>query len=318
MTTRPPTLSLLLLFSASCAGPDPGPAQAPVVNVPAEAAPPGSAAPAAPPAAPAPAGSGKLRTDSFGGDRWGFAEASSADGRLVVLRRFEGDEKPSFGHHGESSAATAVTVFDRSSGAERAIDEIIDVDPSRRWFLVLERGQPLLGDARSGAFAPLDKADTDRDHNACLAPRQATFSAAGKRVAWPTAAGLRVRDLGSGSEWLVKPKDRLWRGWPDDDGRGATLAEVPAGSTDWPAQNTSCACRWCGRFAMSYGFYGWRGPAFTLEHVAEDGSRKQADPPKGERKWHGKTESGCELAAKSEEHGLERGPWQWKCSGGRR
>jgi hypothetical protein len=204
-------------------------------------------------------------------------------------------------------------VFDRAAGTERVIDDLIDVEPGRRWFLVLEGGNVLLGDARTGAFVPLDKADKNGDQNRCLPPRQANFSADGKRVGWTAPDGFHVRDLKSNAEWVVKPKQRLWRGWPDDDGKGATLAEVPAGTTDWPSQNTSCACRWCGRFAMSYGMYGWSGPAFDIEHVAEDGSRKKADPPEGKRHWHGPTEGGCKLEAKSEERALEHGPWQWKC-----
>src|SRR5205807_464107 len=101
---RPTSLSrslLVALLALPTCTPSPG--QAPTVSVP--AAPPASSA-AAPAAAPAPSppSAGGLRTDPFGGERWGFVEASSANGRLVVLRRFAGDAKPSFGQHGASSS----------------------------------------------------------------------------------------------------------------------------------------------------------------------------------------------------------------------
>jgi len=256
--------------------------------------------------------SGPLRTDPFGGARWGFVEATSASGRFVVLRRFAGDARPSFGQHGESATPTDVAIFDRLGGAEHAIDEIVDVDASRRLFLVLEHGQVSVADAGSGKYTPLPQADMTPDGNACLPPRQATFSEAGGRVAWVVGDALHVRALATGEEWSVTSKARLWRGWSDDDGRGAVLAEVPLGTTGWPHQNTSCACRWCGRFAMSYGLYGWSGPAFAIEHAAADGTRTSGDGPKG-HPWTGKTDAGCSVVADSSDHELDRGPWRFRC-----
>jgi hypothetical protein len=121
-----------------------------------------------------------------------------------------------------------------------------------------------------------------------------------------------VRDLATQEEWTVPAKGRLWRGWADDAGRGATLLEVPAGSSGWPSQNTSCACRWCGRFAMSHGFYGWSGPDFTVEHV-EGSTRRAAKVPEGEGSWHGPNDRGCNLVAASEKDDVETGPWRWAC-----
>lgn len=278
------------------------------------------AGPAAPPEAAAgpaqlaqPAGS-KLRTDPFGGARWGFVEASSASGRLVVLRRFHGDTRPTFGHHGETADEPEVTVFDRVTGEERTIADIIDIDATRRFLLILADDALWLADGESGSFEALPGVDMGDDGNACLAPRQANFSGKGKRVAWVSDDGrdLTVRDLATRAEWRISAKQRIWRGWPDDDGRGAVLIEVPAG-TGWPEQRTSCACRWCNRFALSYGVYGWGGPAFTIERVAEDGTRAVGSPPDSEGEWHGKTATGCELTPASADAGLERGPWQWKC-----
>jgi hypothetical protein len=318
VTTR---FAAFLLVLAACAGPPTPQPQAPAQPAAAPAAP--AAQPAPTPAQPAPQqaqaqqqapAAAPLRTEPFGGTRWGFVEASSANGRFVVLRRFHGDARPSFGHHGETSDQPEVTVFDRVTGQERPISEIIDIDATRRFLLLIADGALWLADAETGNFESLEGADMDDDGNACLSPRQATFSAKGKRVAWVTdkAGSLTVRDLATGARWPIAAKQRIWRGWPEDDGRGAVVLEVPAG-TDWPQQQTSCACRWCNRFAMSYGVYGWGGPSFAIERVAEDGSRSPAEPPQGEGEWHGKTIAGCELKPQSEDSGLERGPWQWRC-----
>src|SRR5690606_1661218 len=246
-----------------------GPAPAP----PGGAAPdtPGPAASPAPPAGGA-TGPAALLTDSFGGERWGFAEASSASGRHVVLRRFTGEDPPRFGHHGETAEEPEVTVFDRVTGQERRIDDLIDVAPSRRFMLVLADGAVWLLDGATGDWAELEEADMEEDGNRCLPPRQATFSARGTRIAWVTAgaSSLALRDLATGDQWSLPAGGRLWRGWPLDDARGAVLAELPADSTGWPVQNTSCACRWCNRFALSFGFYGWGGPSFAMKRVDQD------------------------------------------------
>jgi hypothetical protein len=253
---------------------------------------------------------------AFGGERWGFIEASSVNGRLVVLRRFQGNVAPTFHQHGESSVPTDVAVFDTVLGTERAIDELIEIDPKRRWLLVLA-GNLLLGDAESGEFVELAGADLQADENRCLAPRQATFSVGGARVAWVLkgAKELRVRELSSGQEWTVGGDGMVWRGFSDETGRGAILLEIPAKSRGWPMQQTSCACRWCTRFALSFGFYGWNGPTFTVTHVDDAGNRKDAgEPPSSDAPAHGKTDSRCELKPASiEETRVQRGPWRWLC-----
>jgi hypothetical protein len=274
-----------------------------------------SAATVAPASNARPATRSAPPSNLFGGQRWGFVEASTRNGRLVVLRRFSGHEPPRFGHHGETGEQPELTVFDRVSGEERAIDEIIAIDPSRRWLLVLDTDQLWLAEATSGVWQPLDDVDMDADDNACLPPRQASFSAGGKRVAWVSAgaASLNVRDLDSGRQWSVPAKGTLWRGWPEDEGRAVVMAEIPAGAREWPRQRTSCACRWCNRFALSAGFYGWAGPSFTVERVDEDGSRDRSEPHETRSPWHGDTESGCTLMASSQRAGLDRGPWRWAC-----
>ncbi|MFO0762108.1 MAG: hypothetical protein U0359_37060 [Byssovorax sp.] len=313
MAHRPARLAWtsLALALTACSSRPPTPPPPAIVQVPPPAAPATESPPSAPPVAqpasvPAVAG-------SFGGERWGFVEASSADGRLVVLRRFEGAARPQFGHHGESSSADDLALFDSVAHTETALEEIIDVEPNRRFMLLLNQGKLWLADSQSGALLPLAGADMNADHNACLSPRQANFSPEGKRVGWIVGNGLRVRDLASSQEWVITTKERLWRGWPEDDSRGAFLGEVPAGSADWPLQGTSCACRWCNRFALSYSTFGWSGPSFEIVHVAEDGTRAKSKLPESTRRWHDKTTAGCTLKAASEEHGLAHGPWRWVC-----
>lgn len=309
------------VLGVACGEPAPAvvtPTPMPSARPTASAAPsaPASAAPSAPASAAATtskptAPAGPLLGGSFGDKRYGFAEASSKNGRFVFLRRFQGAQKPTFGQHGESRTPTDLTLFDRVDGTERPIDDLLDVG-DRRYFLVVEGGALRVLDADTGASIKLDGADMATDANACLPPRQGNFSSNGRRVAWVTSAGLSVRDLDSGVTWVVKPNARLWRGWPDDTGKGATLAEVPAGGSDWPHQNTSCACRWCGRFAMSYGMYGWSGPSFTIEHVDDAGARAKGDPPKSGPR-HGPTQNPkCTLTPTAGD-ALEEGPWQWKC-----
>jgi hypothetical protein len=168
----------------------------------------------------------------FGGERFGFVEASSANGRYVALRRFAGSGEPQFGHHGEVMNGSELVMVDLVDLSERPFDEVIDVAPGRRFFLLITDNVPVLLDSATGTYEPLADADTRPDGNTCLGPRQASFSATGLRVGWVVgqATALRVRDLASGEEWSVAAATPLWRGWPDDEGRGAVLAEVPAGS----------------------------------------------------------------------------------------
>ncbi|MCA9575999.1 MAG: hypothetical protein R3B40_13280 [Polyangiales bacterium] len=256
-----------------------------------------------------------LSPEPFGEDRYGFVEASSANGRYVALRRFVERDEPQFGHHGEVMGGADLVVVDLVDLSERPFDEVVDVTPDRRFMLLSVGDAPVLLDSVRGRFEALRDADTRSDHNACLGPRQAVFSAAGARLGWVVdqARALRVRDLASGEEWSVPASTPLWRGWPDDEGRGAVLAEVPAGSAEWPQQHTSCACRWCNRFAMSFGFYGWGGPTFALTHVDGAGVRTSSEVTEGERRWHGPDDAGCTLTPEDGERGYAQGPWRRAC-----
>ena len=256
-----------------------------------------------------------LLTGHFGNSRWGFVEISSANGRLVVLRRFHGPDKPVFGQHGEVSVQPQLTVFDRFSGEQHDLTEIIDIDFSRRWLVAISQNQLWLIDAENGKWEALAGVDMDSDGNACLPPRQASFSVMGRKLAWIVDGGrsITVRELSTAREWSVSARGRVWRAWPDDEGRGITLADLDPSVQGFPIQNTSCACIWCGRFALSMGFHGWSGPSWKFEHVAEDGTRSEGMPPNREGSWHGKTESGCELKTAFADGNLEKGPWHWDC-----
>ena len=64
----------------------------------------------------------------FGDARYGFVEATSANGRFVVLRRFLGTGPPQFEHHGDVAGGTELLLVDLTNLTVRAITEIIDVD----------------------------------------------------------------------------------------------------------------------------------------------------------------------------------------------
>ncbi|MBW2462458.1 MAG: hypothetical protein JRH11_12490 [Deltaproteobacteria bacterium] len=254
--------------------------------------------------------------EAFGGSVYGFVEYSSDNGRIVLVRRFAGDDRPLFGHHGESSVPAELIVFDLVLGTERVVDNWVALANGRRFVLLVDEGQLWLVDASGGSWEALPNADVEDDGNRCLGPRGGSFSGDGSRVAWVQdgSNSLRVRNLETREEWDVPSHGRIWRGWPDDDGRGAILLETPTQSTDWPVQQTSCACRWCNRFAMSMGFYGWAGPAFDNIAVAEGGSRSAGAASEGSHEIRGETTAGCTIeAAEDNGESLEHGPWRWLC-----
>ncbi len=179
---------------------------------------------------------GALLTDHFGNSRWGFVEISSANGRLVVLRRFHGPDKPRFGQHGEVFDQPQLTVFDRFSGEQHDLAEIIDIDFSRRWLLAISQNQLWLIDAENGKWEALVGVDMDSDGNACLPPRQASFSAKGRKLGWIVDGGrsVTVRELSTAREWSVSTRGRVWGAWPDDEGHGITLAELDPSVQGFP------------------------------------------------------------------------------------
>ena len=252
----------------------------------------------------------------LGGQGLGFVEASSSNGRLVLVRRWEEGVRPSFGHHGDTMPWPELVLLDFIDGTEQVIDEVLEVGPQRRWMLVQVSGEIWLLDSQTGEHHTLEDIDITPDGNACLLPRAAHFAAGTAIVGWLSAGGgaLNSWDLQTGARWQVPAEGRLWRGWPDATGRGAVLLEVAADSEGWPLQNTSCACLWCNRFALSYGVYGWSGPAFTITHVDEDGTRTEGTPPETALSWHGPRADGCTLTPTALDDPLDQGPWQWRCS----
>ena len=280
-------------------------------------------APAGPPPIPDPAPALELSAtlaEDMGGEGLGFIHASSANGRLVVMRRWAPGVTPSFGHHGEASPEPELVLLDLRAGAERVLDEIVDVSADRRHLLVLDEGRMWRVDAETGAWEGLD-ADTEDDGNACLPPRGASFWSSGRHLAViePDAQALSVRDLSNGQTRRFPAEGRVWRGGALPDGEGAWLMEV-TGAKDWPVQNTSCACWWCNRFALSYGMYGWGGREWTLVAVDAQGARTPLESlPEGDATaWHGPSADGCALtpaAPEDERYGLAPGPWRWVCEG---
>ncbi len=254
----------------------------------------------------------------FASNDWGFAQASSSNGRLVFIRNFGEREPGNFGHHGPGPGAARLDVHDLVDGTSKPV-EFVAAEPARRWFLLQAGAALMLVDSHTGAWQELPDADLERDDNPCLLPRYGNFSTQGSRVGWiqKGAREYRVRDLASGEEWSVPSTGRIWVGWPNEADQGAVLLEVDAASTGWPVQNTSCSCWWCNRFAASYGFYGWAGPAFEILSVARDGKSGPGEIAESEFSLHGETTGGCKLVASgvSSKHGeaLERGPWHWEC-----
>jgi|GEM_PF-2485989 len=260
----------------------------------------------------------KPTSTPFGGKVWGFVQASSSNGRIVLIRQFGADEPGQFGHHGPSPGAAVLIAHDLERSDSQQV-ELVDMDPSRRWFLLRNHDSLWLLDSGTGSWEALAGADLQDDGNACLMSRSGKFSQFGNRLGWirEGARQFRVRDLASGREWSVPSQGRIWVGWPLDADDGAVLAELDAGTTDWPQQQTSCSCWWCNRFARSYGFYGWHGPSFEFHQVSRTGERSSGNAPEIGFDVHGKTPDGCELVAtaSSTVHGdlLDLGPWRWKC-----
>ncbi len=289
-------------------------------------APPISSQPSAPAEAPEPPAA-RLPTSlaptidppptEFGGDAWGFVQASTINGRFILLRRFSGADPPRFGQHGEASSPASLAAFDLTTGSERALDDWVGISSDRRWLLLIADATLWLVDGDTGTWDPLPGADMREDSNRCLPPRQAAFSPDGTHVGWVLDSGeLRVRKLTEKTEWSLASDQRIWRGWPENGGQSAVLAELPTASQGWPSQRTSCACRWCGRFAASHGFYGWGGPEFTFMRVGRDGARtKETGPPDASGEFHGPSTSGCTLKPAGDDgKALERGPWHWDCA----
>lgn len=224
---------------------------------------------------------------TFGGEHPGFVWWASTNARLVAVYRFL-DGPPSFGHHGEAmGAAPTLTLYDTVSGRGDDWDELVTADPAGR-YAVMRRGATLmLFDSDDGVRTDLSAAGADAspDSNACLPPRQAAFGPLGRTLAWSRREPTRVvlRFMASGVTTTAPIGDALlWRAEPAATPGWFVAREVAAdsdgdGERTFPQQRTSCSCRWCNRFAASYGFYGWGGDDFTSVLVGPGGERVALD-----------------------------------------
>lgn len=220
------------------------------------------------------------------GDHPGFGWWMTANGRFALVYRFVGGPLQ-FGHHGEVRNATAELHWtDLSSESSERFDDLLTVGPLGRW-VALRRGSELWLLGADGQRIELTRegADARDDQNRCLPRRQVGFDPSGRRIAWMARSPHRavVRDLGSGRQCQVAAGPGiLWRVFPEAIDGWTMLREIPAdsdgdGRLSFPVQRTSCACRWCGRFARSHGFYGWGGDAVQSVMIAPDGSRIPLD-----------------------------------------
>lgn len=227
----------------------------------------------------------------FGGEHLGFPVWVSANGRLAILYQFrtdnDGDGKidPHFGHHGEPLGDRwQPFLFDLSTGTEEAFDDVLTAESGGR-FAVLQRGSSMwLIDAQSGTSTDLTKAGATEvsDDNACLPPRAAAFGDSpgfltlfrgpqGERAVLYNLLTAEEKPIaaGPGLVWRAEPSSRA--GWAVV--RSVLSDTTGDGKLSLPRQRTSCACRVCKRFALSYGVYGWSGDAFSSFLVAPDGTR---------------------------------------------
>jgi hypothetical protein len=132
-------------------------------------------------------------------------------------------------------------------------------------------------------------ADPNGDPNPCLPPRQATFDPLGRTLTWlqSSPAGYTSRRLSDGHEVTVDhPRSHglLWRAEPQALADWVVAYTVPTdtdgdGQLSFPRQQTSCACRWCNRFAMSMSFFGWDGDDFQFVLTNSSGTRFQVEAP---------------------------------------
>lgn len=295
---------------SACAKPEAsGPATTPVSpggellpDDPPQGSGPAAAAPAAPlddaptlHALPEPAATtmATLRDEAtFGSDDPGFVRWVSDNARLVAVHRFLSGP-PSFGHHGEALAhlgdPPTLTLYDTAAGSGDDWDELVAADPAGRFVVLRRAGLLMLVDSLDGSRTDLSAAgaDASSDANACLPPRQAAFDSLGRTLTWTRTEPSRVvlRYLASGFQTTAATGDSLlWRAAPSAMPGWVVVREVASdsdgdGSRSFPRQRTSCACRRCGSFAMSHGFHGWGGDAFTSALLGPDEQRIAFEAP---------------------------------------
>lgn len=222
----------------------------------------------------------------FGGAVLGEPVWLSANGRIALLYRVDADTdgdgrlEAEFGHHGTTlKDAPRLWAYDLESGTETRYDELLTVDPTDRYAALRLDGRYLLLDAQTGAATDLSPwgISGEDDANACLPPRQLSYAADGRRIAFlrGSPARLVVREIEGGEETEVRADSGvLWRGgfgpWPG----WMQLDVVQAGdSLAFPELRTSCHSRAALPFAASWSVGGWEGPEFRSRLVSPDGER---------------------------------------------
>lgn len=143
--------------------------------------------------------------------------AAADDGRWAIVCEVREDTNRDgkvstwWGHHGELFDDDPAPYWIRGHGAGEELEEMVGVDPARRWLVVMQRGAMVLVDTRSDARVALRGADTRYEHGVFGGARVA-FDPAGQHLLYlrsPAAAGGRpsivVRRLADGDERTIDP-----------------------------------------------------------------------------------------------------------------
>src|SRR5688572_6236727 len=231
---------------------------------------------------------------AFGDSMLGKASWLSANGRFAVLflvaRDTDGNGRieAQFGQHGEPLGdEPRPWLFEIDAGRGVEYDELLEIDAADRVVVLRKQTEVVAIDTETSASSVL--ADTrslvGADSNRCLPPRKLALDPHHPRVALLNGEPprLTIRELDGASDSTIMARaGYLWRArfTSTPDWLELLLIDQPqAGrSLQLPQQNTSCACRYCGLFALSQGFYGWEGPPFRSVLIAPDGQHIPAAP----------------------------------------
>lgn len=221
---------------------------------------------------------------SFGTAHPGFLVWLSRNGRFAVLYEFridddkDGDVEAVFDdHHGVPVGdQPRPWLFDLETGTERSIDDLMLTDPRGRYAVVRAGDRVELLDTRGGTSQDLIALGLDpaEDKNQCMPPRQLGFDPSGRQLVFIQRDGRSIVtwDLESNRREVTRvAKGRLWRaeplgraGWLRVD---AVVEDVNAdGVLSLPVQRTTCACRYCLRFAAISSTFGWE-PTADLSRI---------------------------------------------------
>lgn len=230
----------------------------------------------------------------FGQGQMGYLLWSASSGKAAVMMIFEdtnGDQKITlkFGHHGESYGDRARPyLVDLETGQMTAYDEVWVWDHTSRYIALQKDVSRAVLDVWDTEEMRKIEVDFDEqvieptpDENRCMAPRQVALGEGG--VLWGIKRGekrvvkLDLKDGKARQEFDVRGlgEGRLWRiGSVGGDwlSVGYVIEDTDKnGEVSLPVQKTSCACRFCNRFAKSMGYYGWGGDAWAFSLMSKTG-----------------------------------------------